>query len=65
MAVRAIPLTPEQAGQKMVEYAHEHPVAAKNLMQFCGYKVDGSDEDFFKMGRDHIPFVAFVPDETD
>lgn len=63
MAVTAVVLTPEQSGQKMVDYARKHSKAAKNLMQFCGFKVDGSDEDYFIMGRDHIPFIAFDPVE--
>lgn len=61
MAVTAVPLTPEQSGQKMVDYAHEHPKAAKDLMRFCGYKVDGSDEDYFILAKEHIPFIAFEP----
>ena len=59
--VTAVALPLEQSGQKMVDYAHMHAKAAKNLMQFCGFKVDGSDEDYFIMGRDHIPFIAFEP----
>lgn len=61
MAATAVALSPEQSGQKMVDYAHEHPKAAKNLMQFIGFSVDGSDEDYFSLGRDHIPFIAFKP----
>lgn len=61
MAVTAVALSPEKSGQKMVDYAHEHPKAAKNLMQFIGFTVDGSDEDYFVLGRDHIPFIAFKP----
>ena len=34
----------------MVQYAQRHPKAAKNLMSICGYKVDGSDEDYFHHG---------------
>jgi hypothetical protein len=30
-------------------------------MRLCGYRVDGSQEDYFIMGRDHIPFVVFEP----
>jgi len=61
MTVTAVALSPEQSGQKMVDYAHEHTKAAKNLMQFIGFSVDGSDEDYFSLGRDHIPFIAFKP----
>jgi len=54
-------LPPEESGQTMVSYAHNHPQAAKNLMKLCGYQVDGSDEDYFVMGSEHIPFTAFEP----
>ena len=42
----------------LVEYAKRHPIAAKNLMHRCGLKVDGSDEDYFVVGRDYMPFVS-------
>ncbi|MCZ7671501.1 MAG: nitroreductase family deazaflavin-dependent oxidoreductase [Chloroflexi bacterium] len=61
MAVTARILSPEESGQTMVRYAQAHPKAAKNLMKVCGYRVDGSDEDYFVMGSAHIPFVAFTP----
>ena len=55
--VTARPLAPDESGQAMVNYAKRHPKAAKNLMSICGYKVDGSDEDYFIMGHDIVPFV--------
>lgn len=61
MPVTANLLAPEESGKTMVAYAHNHPKAAKNLMKLCGYLVDGSDEDYFAMGLEHIPFVAFEP----
>jgi deazaflavin-dependent oxidoreductase (nitroreductase family) len=61
MPVTAHILSSEESGNTMVAYAHNHPKAAKNLMKFCGYLVDGSDEDYFVMGSEHIPFVAFEP----
>ena len=57
IAVTARPLAPDESGRAMVNYAKRHPKAAKNLMSICGYKVDGSDEDYFIMGRDIVPFV--------
>ena len=61
MPVTAHILSAEESGQTMLRYAHEHPKAAVNLMKFCGYRVDGSDEDYFVMGSSHIPFVALAP----
>ena len=60
-SVTAVPLPPEESGQALVDYAHRNPTAAKNLMRLCGYKVDGSDEDYFIMGRDIVPFIALQP----
>ena len=60
-SVTAAPLPPEESGQALVDYAHRNPTAAKTLMKLCGYKVDGSDEDYFIMGRDIVPFVALKP----
>ena len=57
----ARPLSPEDSGQAMVDYAQRNPRAAKQLMRLCGYEVDGSDEDYSIMGRDILPFVAFSP----
>jgi deazaflavin-dependent oxidoreductase (nitroreductase family) len=62
-AVTAVPLTPDESGQAMVKYAHRHPKAAKELMRLCGYKVTGSEEDYFIVGRDIIPFIALEPKE--
>jgi len=61
--VTALPLTPDESGQAMVKYAHRYPKAAKELMRLCGYKVTGSDEDYYIMGRDIIPFIALEPKE--
>jgi len=61
MTMTAVPLEPEDSGQAMVAYAHRNPRAAKELMRICGYKVDGSDEDYFILGRDIIPFIILQP----
>ena len=58
---RAVTLSPEESGQALVDYAHRNPNAAKSLMRVCGYRVDGSDEDYFILGRDHIPLVELKP----
>jgi hypothetical protein len=46
----------------MIDYARRNPRAAKELMRICGYKVDGSAEDYFIMGHDIIHFVSLTPD---
>ena len=57
----AVPLEPDASAQAMVDYARRNPRAAKELMRICGYKVDGSDEDYSILGRDFIPFIELVP----
>jgi deazaflavin-dependent oxidoreductase (nitroreductase family) len=54
-------LDPKKSGEAMVNYAKRNPRAAKQLMRICGYEVDGSEEDYFIMGRDFIPFVSLAP----
>jgi deazaflavin-dependent oxidoreductase (nitroreductase family) len=54
-------LSPSESGQAMVDYAHRNPRAAKQLMRLCGYEVDGSDDDYYIMGQDVIPFIALEP----
>ena len=61
LVVTAVPLSPEESGQAMVDYARRNPRAAKELMRICGYRVDGSEEDYFIMGRDIVPFIALKP----
>ena len=63
LLVRARPLAPDDSGLAMVNYAQHHPKAAKNLMSICGYRVDGSDDGYFVVGRDNVPFVALEPRE--
>ena len=54
-------LTPDESGKTMVGYAQRNPRAAKQLMRLCGYEVDGSEEEYFIMGHDIIPFVSLAP----
>ncbi len=53
----AVSLDPDSSGQAMVAYAQRNPRAAKELMRICGYKVDGTAEDYFLLGHDFVPFI--------
>jgi len=59
--VTAVPLSPDECADMMVDYAHRNPKAAKNLTKICGLITDGSDADYAVVGRDHVPFVALKP----
>ena len=58
--VHAASLTPEQAGQTMVDYAHRHPHAVAALARFMGYDVAGTDEGYAAMGRT-LPMLRLTP----
>lgn len=60
MLVTAVPLTPEQSGAAMVDYARRYPTAAKNLSRFIGFNIS-TEEEYRAIGRDSIPFIALRP----
>lgn len=60
MAVTAVPLTPEESGQAMVDYARRYPTAAKNLSKLLGFDVS-MEEEYRTVGRESIPFIALRP----
>lgn len=60
MSVTAVPLTPEESGQAMVDYARRYPTAAKNLGKLIGYDVS-TEEEYRTVGRESIPFIALKP----
>jgi deazaflavin-dependent oxidoreductase (nitroreductase family) len=60
MAVTAVPLSPEESGKAMVDYARRHPNAAKNLGKLIGYDAT-SEAEYRAIGRDAIPFIALKP----
>ena len=60
MAARAVPLAAEESGLVLVDYAHRYPLAFKELCQFMGYRVDGSDADIRALGQD-LHLVALRP----
>jgi deazaflavin-dependent oxidoreductase (nitroreductase family) len=55
-------LTPEQAGEELLNYASSHPLALRELARFMGYRLDGSQEDVRALGQE-LPMVAFQPSE--
>ena len=57
MNVMAHPLTPEQSGEAMVDYARRYPKAARLICRQVGCQVDGSEDDYRAVGREAIPFV--------
>ncbi|MFE0631157.1 nitroreductase family deazaflavin-dependent oxidoreductase [Streptomyces sp. NPDC058864] len=66
VGVRTMPavarlVPPEESGRLMAAYASRHPRLARRLMRLCGLETDGSAEDYYLIGRDHIPFVAVTP----
>jgi len=61
MAVTAVPLTPEQSGEEMVDYARRYPTAARNLCRIIGFNVSGRKEEYRTIGREMIPFVRLQP----
>ncbi|MCP5097105.1 MAG: nitroreductase family deazaflavin-dependent oxidoreductase [Chloroflexi bacterium] len=61
LAVTAVPFSPEESGEQMVQYAKRNPIAAKNLARLIGFTVDGSEDDFRAIGRDVVPFIALQP----
>lgn len=60
-AATARPMTPEESGRAMAEYATHRPRTARRLMGICGIETDGTEEDYYLVGRDFIPFVEITP----
>ena len=53
-------LTPEQAGEELLDYARHHPLALRELARFMGYRLDGSQADVRALGQ-RLSMVAFQP----
>ncbi len=51
-------LTPEQAGEEMLDYARRYPVAFRELASFMGYHLNRTQEDIRSMGKT-LPMVSF------
>jgi len=57
MNVMTHPLTPEESGEAMVNYARRYPKAARLICRQVGYQIDGSEDDYRVIGQEAIPFV--------
>lgn len=60
-AVVARPLSPEESGEAMVAYWRHHPKAARQLQRLLGLRLDETEEDYRRAGREYVPFVDFAP----
>jgi deazaflavin-dependent oxidoreductase (nitroreductase family) len=61
LAVRAEVLDADASGERMVDYARRHPMAAQALSRVLGLEVDGTEAAYRKAGREQLPFVALRP----
>lgn len=59
--VRARVLDEDEGGALMADYAQRYPKAARNLMKFCGFEVDGSEADYREVARLGLHFVELSP----
>jgi deazaflavin-dependent oxidoreductase (nitroreductase family) len=51
-------LTPEQAGEELLDYGRRHPAALRELARFMGFRMGDSPAEIREVGR-MIPMVAF------
>ena len=56
----AVPLSEEEAGDELVNYAQRHPVAFGELVRFMGYRVDGTEADIHELGC-YLNMFALTP----
>lgn len=61
LEARADVLEDSASGQKLVDYARRHPLAATALTRALGYDLDGSDEQYRQLGARYMPVVALRP----
>ncbi|WP_158889199.1 nitroreductase family deazaflavin-dependent oxidoreductase [Amycolatopsis anabasis] len=57
--VTAVPLGAEEGGEYLAYYAPRHPRAARRLVRFMGFEVDGSLDDYRAVGRE-LPFIRLA-----
>ncbi len=56
--VRAQFPSDKEGGEVMAEYAQRNPGAARGLMKFCGYEVDGSEADYREVATLGLKFIV-------
>ena len=56
----AVRLSPEAGAQELLDYARRHPLALGELAKFMGYRLDGTQQDIYALGR-MIPMFLFKP----
>ncbi|CNG32324.1 deazaflavin-dependent nitroreductase family protein [Mycobacterium tuberculosis] len=59
----AHPLDPAEGGEIMARYAPRHPKAAARLVRLMGFIVDGTADDYRRVGRE-LPFLRLSPKTT-
>lgn len=59
-AATAKRLSPVTGGQELLDYSRRHPLALRELAQFMGYRLDGTEDDILALGR-MIPMFLFKP----
>ena len=50
----------DEGGDIMADYARRHPKAARGLMKFCGFQVDGSEADYRECARLGLKFLVLT-----
>ncbi|MBN1438762.1 MAG: nitroreductase family deazaflavin-dependent oxidoreductase [Anaerolineales bacterium] len=60
--MRAEFLTPDRAGEEMLDYGRRHPAALRGLVGIMGYRVGENPEDIRAFGR-LLSMVAFHPED--
>jgi deazaflavin-dependent oxidoreductase (nitroreductase family) len=53
-------LTPDQAGEELLDYGHRHPAALRELIRFMGFRAGDSPEEIRGVGR-MLLMVKFHP----
>ncbi len=54
-------LTPKESGEELVNYARRHPFAMRELVEFMGYRLDGTEADVRALGE-ILSMVVFKPE---
>jgi deazaflavin-dependent oxidoreductase (nitroreductase family) len=58
--MRAEFLSPDRAGEELLDYGRRNPLALRELIRFMGFKAGDSPEEIRGVGR-MLPMVAFSP----